>query len=53
MYFPFVLLALVIVSAVFLLRQFWTRSLDVIDEPPADGALNARDEASHDVLKAA
>ncbi len=63
MYFPLVLMALVAVSAVFLLRQFWARALDDADAASADApwpdaasaddTANARDDASHDVLKAA
>ena len=53
MYFPLVLAALVIVSAVFLLRQFWTRSLDDADAQLPEDIVPAHDETSHDALKAA
>ena len=53
MYFPLILAALVTVSAVFLLRQFWTRSLDDDDAHMTEDILPAHDDASHDALKAA
>ena len=52
MYFPLILAALVIVSAVFLLRQFLTGSLDdhdIVREPP----VQLRDEDAPEALKAA
>jgi hypothetical protein len=59
MYFPLVLAGLVIVSAVYLLRQFWTRSLGDDDVQLPEDIRPSRDDASRgdgshdDALKAA
>jgi hypothetical protein len=52
MYFPLILSALVIVSAIFLLHQFLTGSLDdeaAMREPP----VQLREDDAHDGLRAA
>ncbi len=51
MFLPLVLAALVIASTVYLLRQFWNRSLDHA-EATAD-APRSESEPQHDALKAA
>jgi hypothetical protein len=54
MLFPIILAALVIISAAFLLRQFWHRSL-ADDEAPSAPELMwpRRDDDRNDALKAA
>jgi hypothetical protein len=51
MYFSVILAALVIVSAVFLLRQYLVRALD--DDAPADAPLQLHNDDSTDTLQAA
>lgn len=52
MFLPLVLAALVISSTVYLLRQFWDRSLDDDNGTAAD-APRSESEPQHDALKAA
>ena len=55
MYFPLILAMLVIVSAVFLLRQYWRRELAGDDNAAPDLFVAHRDDpaGSRDALKAA